>query len=565
MLSEINSPNSLFRPLTYVKFKVYLNERREKVFILFYTEFIEEIIKKNFSKTLLNNNCFLSMNNSFGNLLLEVEELEIEPPGLMNENEEGQNNFFKVGFLTDDTPIELSSERCNLIIILSEEMKAKFYNIWKLRLIKLIKDNIAKYIKNSKLDDDEEFHDIVFDLSESLCRTKSTGNSIIGRYDNVVNQLLTKEDDVNSLNNIIIKGITKIKDLFHKSILGSRRHKLKIKTLDEKRIHQILNIYSEEIRKRKILDDDIGLAQLEEITKDYIESMIIIFAYSNTLSQDHSFSSSKFNLNVGYIFNMNTFLDFFWKIQSMKVFFGEDLENNILFSMIKNEINNDFINSKISNLIEKINNLSLYSLLDVLGISCWEIACYNNLIPELEIKGFSFLKILFLLNVNNGYRNKRLYLLSMFFSFIKDCRVKKYIKLSPYYNNINTIFFNSSPKFIKNGETLRTYHRFLPGLDLRIKKAEAQRVTFSDYNEDFSSKLLEEADINYEDEYYDNSGLKDYLKLCNKSLLDQDISDGISNKLFEEADINYDDGYYDNSGLKDYLKLCNESLLYKEL
>lgn len=244
MLSEINSSNSLFIPLTYVKFKVYLNERRENVFILFYTEFIEEIIKKNFSKTLLNNNCFLSTNNSFGNLRLEVEELEIEPLGLMNENEEGQNNFFKFGFLTDDTIIELSSESSNLIIILSEEMKAKFYNIWKLRLIKLIKDNIAKYIKISKLDDDdEEFHDIVFDLSESLCRTKGTGNSINGIYDNVVNQLLTKKDDVNSLNNIIIKGITKIKDLFHKSILGSRRHKLKIKILDEKRIHQILNIY----------------------------------------------------------------------------------------------------------------------------------------------------------------------------------------------------------------------------------------------------------------------------------------------------------------------------------
>ena len=70
---------------------------------------------------------------------------------------------------------------------------------------------------------------------------------------------------------------------------------------------------------------------------------------------------------------------------------------------------------------------------------------------------------------------------------------------------------------------MRTYHRFLPGLDLRIKKAEAQRVTFSDYNEDFSSKLLEEADINYEDEYYDNSGLKDYLKLCNESLLYKEL------------------------------------------
>ena len=551
MLSEINIPNSLFRPLTYVKFKVYLNKRRENIFILYDTELFEEI-KKNFSRSLLYNNCFLSTNNSFGNLYLEVEELEIEPLGLMNENEKGQNNFFKVGFLTDDTIIEFSSESSNLIIILSEEMKAKFYNIWKLRLIKLIKDNISKYIKSSKLDDDdEEFHDIVFDLSESLCRAKGTGNSIIGIYDNVVNKLLTKEDDFNSLNNIIIKGITKIKDLFHKSILGSRRHKLKIKTLDEKRIHQILNIYC--------------LAQLEEISKDYIESIIIILAFSNTLSQDHSFSSSIFNLNRGYKFNMNTFLDNFWKIQSMKVFFGEDLESNILFYVIKNGINNELINLVFSNLIEKINNLSSLSLLVVLGIYCWDKAGFNNLIPELEIKDFSFLKILFLLNVDNGYRNKRLYLLSMFFSFIKDCRVKIYIKLSPYYNNINTIFFNSSPKFIKNGETLRTYHRFLPGLDLRIKKAEIQRVTFSDYNEDFSSKLLEEADINYEDEYYDNSGLKDYLILCNKSLLDQDISGGISNKLFEEADINYDDGYYDNSGLKDYLKLCNESLLYKEL
>lgn len=54
--------------------------------------------------------------------------------------------------------------------------------------------------------DESELHLIIFDEIDAICKQRGTIRSGTGVNDSVVNQLLSKIDGVNSLNNILIIG-----------------------------------------------------------------------------------------------------------------------------------------------------------------------------------------------------------------------------------------------------------------------------------------------------------------------------------------------------------------------
>lgn len=62
-------------------------------------------------------------------------------------------------------------------------------------------------------------HIIIFDEMDAIMRTRGSVSDNTGVADSVVNQLLSKIDGVDSLNNILIIGMTNRKDMIDEAIL----------------------------------------------------------------------------------------------------------------------------------------------------------------------------------------------------------------------------------------------------------------------------------------------------------------------------------------------------------
>ncbi len=265
---------------------------------------------------------------------------------------------------------------------------------------KKIRDLFANAEKDQKDNgDDAGLHVIVFDEIDSLCRARGTISNGTGVHDSAVNQLLTKIDGVDSLNNIIVIGMTNRKDLIDEAILRPGRLELHIEISlpDEKGRLQIFNIHTKKMRENKVLDDDVDLAKLAKMTKNYtgadIESMVKL-ACSNALSQGLSFGSSKINFSQEHKVSMKNFEDAFLEIQPMFGLKSNELENCIQFGMINYGENYEILSSKISSLFEQIKNSSSISLLSVLleGESgCGKTALASYLALH---SGFPYVKII---------------------------------------------------------------------------------------------------------------------------------------------------------------------------
>ena len=467
--------------LTHVKFKVTLRDKREEALKLEDTQLIE-VIKKKYSGTPINQSHTLFLIYGDSRFSIESSELEIDPLGPLNENDDGKRYLVKFGFLADDTNIELSSDSSNLKIT-SKVMKAKALtkfgfnfnemgvggldteisnifrrafttrlypaaylerygihhvkgillygppgtgktliartlanalNVKEFKVVngpelfdkyvgeteKKIRDLFANAEKDQKDNgDDAGLHVIVFDEIDSLCRARGTVSSGTGVHDSAVNQLLTKIDGVNSLNNIIVIGMTNRKDLIDEAILRPGRLELHIEIglPDEKGRQQIFNIHTKKMRENKVLDDDVDLAHLAKITKNYtgadIESMVKL-ACSNALSQGLNFGSSKIDINKEHKVGMKHFLDAFNEIQPMFGLNSTELENCIQFGMINYGENYEILSSKISALFEQIKNSNSISLLSVLleGESgCGKTALASYLALH---SGFPYVKII---------------------------------------------------------------------------------------------------------------------------------------------------------------------------
>ena len=265
---------------------------------------------------------------------------------------------------------------------------------------KKIRDLFANAEKDQKENgDDAGLHVIVFDEIDSLCRARGTVSTGTGVHDSAVNQLLTKIDGVDSLNDIIVIGMTNRKDLIDEAILRPGRLELHIEISlpDEKGRLQILNIHTKKMRENKVLDDDVDLAKLAKMTKNYtgadLESLVKL-ACSNALSQGLNFGSSKIDVTKMRKVSMKHFEDAFGEIIPMFGTKTSELENCIQFGMINYGVNYEILSSKISSLFEQIKNSSSISLLSVLlegDSGCGKTALASYLALH---SGFPYVKII---------------------------------------------------------------------------------------------------------------------------------------------------------------------------
>ncbi|KAM9779679.1 vesicle-fusing ATPase [Neosynchiropus ocellatus] len=114
-------------------------------------------------------------------------------------------------------------------------------------------------------------HIIIFDELDAICKQRGTGASSTGVHDTVVNQLLSKIDGVEQLNNILVIGMTNRPDLIDDALMRPGRFevKMEIGLPDEKGRVQILTIHTNKMRSFNLLAQDVDIKELATETKNY--------------------------------------------------------------------------------------------------------------------------------------------------------------------------------------------------------------------------------------------------------------------------------------------------------
>uniref|UniRef100_A0A7N8YA14 Vesicle-fusing ATPase n=1 Tax=Mastacembelus armatus TaxID=205130 RepID=A0A7N8YA14_9TELE len=114
-------------------------------------------------------------------------------------------------------------------------------------------------------------HIIIFDELDAICKQRGTGASSTGVHDTVVNQLLSKIDGVEQLNNILVIGMTNRPDLIDDALMRPGRFevKMEIGLPDEKGRVQILTIHTNKMRSFNLLASDVDIKELATETKNY--------------------------------------------------------------------------------------------------------------------------------------------------------------------------------------------------------------------------------------------------------------------------------------------------------
>ena len=119
--------------------------------------------------------------------------------------------------------------------------------------------------------DDSDLHIFIFDEIDALCKSRGSVTSGTGVHDSIVNQLLTKIDGVDALNNILLIGMTNRKDMLDEAMLrpGRLEVHIEIGLPDEKGRIQILNIHSNRMSENEFLGADVDLAELARRTGNF--------------------------------------------------------------------------------------------------------------------------------------------------------------------------------------------------------------------------------------------------------------------------------------------------------
>ncbi|KAJ7213717.1 P-loop containing nucleoside triphosphate hydrolase protein [Mycena haematopus] len=153
-------------------------------------------------------------------------------------------------------------------IVNGPEILSKFVGASEENIRKLFEDAEKEYKEKG---DESELHIIIFDELDAIFKQRGSTNSGTGVGDSVVNQLLSKMDGVDALNNILIIGMTNRKDMIDEALLrpGRLEVHMEISLPDEKGRWQILNIHTAKMRTNRVMDEDVDLEELAGLTKNF--------------------------------------------------------------------------------------------------------------------------------------------------------------------------------------------------------------------------------------------------------------------------------------------------------
>lgn len=153
-------------------------------------------------------------------------------------------------------------------IVNGPEVLSKYVGASEENVRNLFKDAEADY---QRMGDASDLHVIIFDEIDAICKQRGSVQSGSGVHDTVVNQLLTKIDGVDALNNILLIGMTNRKDMLDDALLrpGRLEVQVEIGLPDERGRLQILQIHTSRMSQNSFLSRDVDLYELSQKTKNF--------------------------------------------------------------------------------------------------------------------------------------------------------------------------------------------------------------------------------------------------------------------------------------------------------
>ncbi|KAJ5293950.1 hypothetical protein PENANT_c009G03194 [Penicillium antarcticum] len=208
-------------------------------------------------------------------------------------------------------------------------------------------ENIRKMFADAEKEyrekgDESGLHIIIFDELDAVCKQRgSGGGGGTGVGDSVVNQLLSKLDGVDQLNNILLIGMTNRMDMIDEALLrpGRLEVHMEISLPDEHGRSQILNIHTEKMRNNNVMDVDVDLIELAHLTKNFSGAEI-----AGLVKSASSFAFSR-HVKVGTMASINDDVvnmkvnraDFLQSLDEVKPAFGvseEELSSRIQYGIM---------------------------------------------------------------------------------------------------------------------------------------------------------------------------------------------------------------------------------------
>lgn len=129
--------------------------------------------------------------------------------------------------------------------------------------------------------DRSDLHIIIFDEIDAICPKRGARSSGTGVDEDMVAQLLTLLDGVDTPQNFVVIGMSNRKDMIDEALLRSGRLEvhIEIKLPDEQGRLEILEIKTQIMREHDLLDESVNLSHWAAITKNYsgaeLESLVV--------------------------------------------------------------------------------------------------------------------------------------------------------------------------------------------------------------------------------------------------------------------------------------------------
>ncbi|CCG83613.1 Vesicular-fusion protein sec18 [Taphrina deformans PYCC 5710] len=153
-------------------------------------------------------------------------------------------------------------------IVNGPEILNKFVGQSEENIRKLFADAEKEYKEKG---DESSLHIIIFDELDAICKQRGSTGGGTGVGDSVVNQLLSKMDGVDQLNNVLIIGMTNRLDMIDEALLrpGRLEVHVEINLPDMHGRTQILKIHTGHMRKSGSLGSDVDIDELASLTKNF--------------------------------------------------------------------------------------------------------------------------------------------------------------------------------------------------------------------------------------------------------------------------------------------------------
>ncbi|CAK7233246.1 transport between ER and Golgi ATPase protein [Sporothrix bragantina] len=223
--------------------------------------------------------------------------------------------------------------------------------------------------------DESQLHVIIFDELDAVCKQRGSGaGGGTGVGDSVVNQLLSKLDGVNPLNNVLLIGMTNRKDMIDEALLRPGRLEVQVEVAlpNEQGRIQILKIHTNKMKKNGLLSDDVDIEEIARLTPNFSGAEIAglvksaaSFAYDKDAQSASNKSKDQVDINKTKV-KMSNFRNALSEVKAAYGASEDDLNKAKRYGIIDYSQNVNLIINECLSFVDDIKTTDNFQTLSVL-------------------------------------------------------------------------------------------------------------------------------------------------------------------------------------------------------